>query len=223
MGRITNQYFGEGEAPSASDLNAVYSAVAGDNVEDVNLDTEWAQRKHFSDSNNIVRLYSFDYDGDTDWTTSSTTFTTIENVSGTPSKVLPNTSTHGNVVVRVHASGLVSTLNMTAGVNDGDGTSFQIPYNTYAFRLFMTINGSGTPSTVDIANCTYSFTKKAALTTETDYLTAWIQWRSFSFSGLYTLAPGNVIDSIELQACVGNTGNTLNIRHNHIQAIIVEN
>ena len=39
MGRITNQYFGEGQAPTAPQLNAVYSSVAGDDVEDVNLDT----------------------------------------------------------------------------------------------------------------------------------------------------------------------------------------
>jgi hypothetical protein len=112
---------------------------------------------------------------------------------------------------------------MTPGVNDGNGTTAQINKNTYAFQLKMSLNSSGTPSTVTVANCTYSFTKKAALTTETDAYGAWIQWRSFSFSGLYTLVAGNVIDSIELQACVGDTGNTLNIRHNHIQAIIVEN
>lgn len=223
MGRITNQYFGEGEAPSAADLNAVYGSVAGDDVEDVNLDTEWAQREHFDTTNSITSLYTFDYDGTTDWSTSSTTMTTIENVASTPSKVTPNYSTHGNVVVRVHASGLVGTLAMTPGVNDGNGTTAQINKNTYAFQLKMSLNSSGTPSTVTVANCTYSFTKKAALTTETDAYGAWIQWRSFSFSGLYTLVAGNVIDSIELQACVGDTGNTLNIRHNHIQAIIVEN
>jgi hypothetical protein len=110
---------------------------------------------------------------------------------------------------------------MTAGVNDGNGTSGQINKNTYAFRLLMSLNSSA--STVDMANCTYSFTKKAAITTTTQYYTAWIQWRSFAFTGLYTLAAGNVIDSIELQACVGDSGNTLNIQHNHIQAIVVEN
>ncbi len=141
MGRITNQYFGEGQAPTAPQLNAVYSGVAGDDVEEVNLDTEWAQREHFSGSNSITSLHTFDYDGTADWSTSSTTFTTIENVALTPSKVLPNYSTHSNVVVRVHASGLVGELSMTAPANDGDGTSFQIPYNTYAFRLFMSLNG----------------------------------------------------------------------------------
>ena len=223
MGRITNQYFGEGQAPTAPQLNAVYSGVASDDVQNVNLDTEWAQREHFSGTNSITSLYTFDYDGTADWSTNNTTFATIENVAGTPSKVLPNYSTHSNVVVRVHASGLIGELTMTAPANDGDGTSFQIPYNTYAFRLFMSLNGSGTPTTVDMANCTYSFTKKSALTTETDSYGAFIQWRSFSFSGLYTLAPGNIIDAVELQACVGNTGNTLRIKHNHIQVIIVEN
>jgi len=223
MGKIGNQYFNGGEIPSAAQLNAVYDSVAGDSVENVNFDTEWANRKHFSPSNSITHLYNFDYDGTVDWTTTSTTFTTIENVASTPSKVTPNYSTHSDVVVRVHASGLVGQLSMAPGVNDGNGTSGQINKNTYAFRLFMSLNGSGTPTTVDIANCTYSFTKKAAITTTTQYYTAWIQWRSFAFTGLYTLAAGNVIDSIELQACVGDSGNTLNIQHNHIQAIIVEN
>lgn len=223
MGRVNNQYFIGGQAPSASELNAVYDSVAGDVVEDVNLDTEWAQRKHFDTTNSITTLETFDYDGTTDWTTNSTTMTTIENVAGTPSKVTPNYSTHGTVVVRVHASGLVGRLQMQAGVNDGNGTSGQINKNTYAFQLKMSLNGSGTPSTVTVANCTYSFTKKAALTTTTNAYPAWIQWRTFSFSGLYALDAGNVIDAIELQACVGDTGNTLNIQHNHIQAIIVEN
>lgn len=223
MGRITNQYFGEGQAPTAPQLNAVYGAVASDDVEDVNLDTEWAQRKHFSDTNSITSLYTFDYDADADWTTTSTAFTTIENVSGTTSKVTPNYSTHSNVVVRVHASGLIGQLNMTAPTNDGNGTSSQIDYNTYAFKLLMSLNSSGTPSTEVLAQCTYSFTKKAAITTATDSYGGWIQWRSFAISGLLSVPAANTIDTIELQACVGNTGNTLRIKHNHIQAIIVEN
>jgi hypothetical protein len=221
MSKVGNQYFDAGQAPSATELNAVYDSVAADSVENVNLDTEWAQRQHFSPSNSIVTLSTFDYDGTADWTTTSTTFTTIENVVSTPSKVEPNYTAHSDVVVRVHASGLVGQLAMAPGVNDGNGTSGQINLNTYAFRLLMTINGGS--STVDMANCTYSFTKKAAITSTTNYYTAWIQWRTFSFSGLYTLSAGNVIDSIELQACVGDSGNTLNIRHNHIQAIVVEN
>ena len=40
MGKIGNQYFRGGEIPSAAQLNAVYDSVAGDTVEDVNLDTE---------------------------------------------------------------------------------------------------------------------------------------------------------------------------------------
>jgi hypothetical protein len=223
MGKIGNQYFNGGEIPSASQLNAVYDNVASDSVESVNLDTKWANRKHFSPSNNIIRLYNFDYDGILNWTTTSTTFTTIDNTGSNPSKVLPNYISHSDVVVRVHASGLVGELQMESGVNDGNGTSGQINKNTYAFRLFMRLNGSGTPTTVDVANCTYSFTKKAAITTTTQPYGAWIQWRSFAFSGLYTLAAGNIIDSIELEACVGDSNNTLNIQHNHIQAIVVEN
>lgn len=225
MGKIGNQYFVGGQAPTASELNAVYDSVAADTIQDVNLDTEWAQRKHFSSSNSLTSLYTFDYDGIADWAITSTAFTTIENVSGTKSKVTPNYSTHGNVVVRVHASGLVGVCSLD--VDDGDGTSVQINRNTYAFRLFMSLNGSGTPTTVDMANCTYSFTEKAAITTpEGAYdsgIRNSIQWRTFAFSGLFTLAPGNIIDAIELQACVGHIGNTVNIQHNHIQAIVVEN
>ena len=222
MGKIGNQYFVGGQAPTASELNAVYDSVAADTIQDVNLDTEWAQRKHFSSSNSITSLYTFDYDGTTDWSTTSTTFTTIENVGGTKSKVTPNYSTHGNVVVRVHASGLIAETVLTAS-GDGNGTYPQIEYNTFAFRLLMSLNGSGTPTTVDMANCTYSFTPKAALTNQTLSTTFKMYYRSFSFSGLYTLAPGNVIDAIELQACVGLTNNQINIQHNHIQAIVVEN
>jgi hypothetical protein len=219
MGKIGNQYFVGGQAPTASELNAVYDSVAADTIQDVNLDTEWAQRKHFSSSNSITSLYTFDYDGTTDWTTTSTTFTTIENVGGTKSKVTPNYSTHGNVVVRVHASGLIAeTVLLT---NDGNGQSGQINYNTFAFRLFMTLNGSAT--TVDVANCTYSFTKKAAITNQNVSTQLNMNYRIFSFSGMYSLNSGNVIDAVELQACVGLAGNEINIQHNHIQVIIVEN
>jgi len=219
MGRITNQYFGDGEAPSAADLNAVYDSVAGDNVEDVNLDTEWAQREHFNSTNSITSLYTFDYDGTADWNTTSTTMTTIENVSGTPSKVTPNYSTHGDTIVRVHATGLVAETSLNT--NDGNGSSGQTQYNTYAFQLKMSLNSSA--STVNIANCTYSFTPKAAITSTSTSTQLNMNYRCFSVSGLYYLAAGNVIDSIELQACVGLANNSIDIQHNHIQVIVVEN
>lgn len=221
MGRITNQYFGEGQAPTAPQLNAVYSSVAGDDVEDVNLDTEWAQREHFSSTNSITTLYTFDYDGSVDWNTTSETMTTIENISGTPSKVEPNYTTHGDTIVRVHATGLVAETALNT--NDGNGTAGQIEYNTYAFRLLMSLNSSGTPSTEVVAQCTYSFTPKAAITTDNTATQLNMNFRCFSVSGLFYLAAGNQIDSIELQACVGLASNSINIRHNHIQAIIVEN
>jgi hypothetical protein len=219
MGKIGNQYFVGGQAPRASELNAVYDSVAADTIQDVNLDTEWAQRKHFSSSNSITSLYTFDYDGTTDWTTTSTTFTTIENVGGTKSKVTPNYSTHGNVVVRFHASGLISTVDLDTV--DGDGTFAEINYNTYAFRLLISLNSSA--STVDVANCTYSFTPKGAYTTEATGTQLEMNYVTFSFSGMYSLSSGNVIDAVELQACVGLAGNEINIQHNHIQVIIVEN
>ena len=219
MGRITNQYFGEGQAPTAPQLNAVYDSVVADNVQNVNLDTEWAQRKHFSNTNSITNLYTFDYDGTADWNTTSTAFTTIENVAGTPSKVLPNYSSHSNVVVRVHASGLIAVTALNT--NDGDGSFAQINHNTYAFRLLMSLNSSA--STVDIANCTYSFTPKGGYTTRPTGTQLNMNFVTFSFSALYSLPATNVIDSIELQACVGLATNSINIRHNHIQVIVVEN
>lgn len=219
MGRITNQYFGDGEAPSAADLNAVYDSVAGDDVEDVNLDTEWAQREHFNSTNSITSLYTFDYDGTVDWNTTSITMATIENVLGTPSKVTPNYSTHGDTIVRVHATGLVAETSLNT--NDGNGSSGQTQYNTYAFQLKMSLNSSA--STVNIANCTYSFTPKAAITSTSTPTQLNMNYRCFSVSGLYYLAAGNVIDSIELQACVGLANNSIDIQHNHIQVIVVEN
>lgn len=219
MGRITNQYFGDGEAPSAADLNAVYDSVAGDDVEDVNLDTEWAQREHFNSTNSITSLYTFDYDGTVDWNTTSITMATIENVSGTPSKVTPNYSTHGDTIVRVHATGLVAETSLNT--NDGNGSSGQTNYNTYAFQLKMSLNSSA--STVNIANCTYSFTPKAAITSTSTSTQLNMNYRCFSVSGLYYLAAGNVIDAIELQACVGLANNSIDIQHNHIQVIVVEN
>lgn len=221
MGKITNQYFEGGQAPTATELNAVYNSVAGDSLQDQNLDTEWAQRKHFSDSNSITSLYTFDYDGTTEHTISSTSYTTINNTGINASQVLPNYLTHGNVLVRVHASGLVTTC--TLDVDDGNGTSGQINRNTYAFRLFMTTNST----TVDLANCTYSFTEKAAITTPEGAVDMGIrdsiQYRTFGFSGLFSLGPNNIIQKIELQACVGHSGNTFKVEHNHIQVIVVEN
>lgn len=219
MGKITNQYFEGGQAPTAAQLNAVYNSVAGDSVKDVNLDTEWAQREHFSGSNSITSLYTFDYDGVADWNTTSVTMTTIENVAGTPSKVLPNYSTHGDTIVRIHATGLVAVTALNT--NDGNGSSGQTNYNTYAFQLKMSLNSGG--STVNIANCTYSFTPKAAITSTSTPTQLNMNYRNFSVSGLYHLAAGNVIDSIELQACVGLASNSINIQHNHIQVIVVEN
>jgi hypothetical protein len=219
MGKITNQYFEGGQAPTAAQLNAVYNSVASDSVKDVNLDTEWAQREHFSGSNSITSLYTFDYDGVANWNTTSVTMITIENVAGTPSKVLPNHSTHGDTIVRVHATGLVGETSLNS--NDGNGTSGQTNHNTYAFQLKMSLNSGG--STVNIANCTYSFTPKAAITTVSAGIVSIMSYRCFSISAVHYLAASNVIDSIELQACVGLASNSINIQHNHIQVIVVEN
>jgi hypothetical protein len=225
MGIIKNQYFDDGSKPTAAELNAVYDSVAAGSIEDVNAQVDWANRYHFSTSNRIVAFDTFDYDGQIDWPMTSTTYTTIENVSPTKSEVAPSYTTHGKALLRVQASGLVSTLDLDD--DDGDGTDPQIPYNTYAFRLLMTVTSSGGGvTTVTLANCTYSLTARAALTNSTSGLnknTYGIQWRCFGFSGLYPLAAGDTIDKIELQAKVGKSGNTVNIRHNHIQMIVVEN
>tara|TARA_B100000287_G_scaffold72193_2_gene63835 strand:- start:18612 stop:19280 length:669 start_codon:yes stop_codon:yes gene_type:complete len=222
MSKIGNQYLDGGVVPTAAQLNAVYDAVAADTINNDNVETDCANRMHFSDTpgNRINQLSTFDYDGTADWATSSTAWTTIENVAGTPSKVEPNYTAHGQIVIRVQASGLVTELTLSAS-KDGDGTNAQIPYNTYAFRLFATLNSGGT--TVDIANCTYSFSPKAAITTENQGVVERIQYRSFAFSGLATVNAGVTIDKVELQACVGFNGNTLKVQHNHIQLIVVEN
>ena len=221
MGKISNQYFEGGQAPTATQLNAVYNSVAGAKVDDVNLDTEWAQKKHFNTSNNIIQCFTFDYDGTANWNTTSETFTTIENVAGTPSRIQPGYTSINNTVVRVHASGLVEITALNT--NDGNGTLAQVAHNTYAFKLKMSLNSSGTPSTVTLANCTYSFTPKAAITSTTNPTQLNMNYLSFAFSGLYGLGPTNTIDSVELQACVGLAGNSINIQHNHIQLIIMEN
>ena len=222
MSLIGNQYFDDGSKPTAAQLNTVYDSVVGDDVKDANAQVDWANREHFSTSNRIVELDTFDYDGQIDWTTSSTTYTTIENVASTPSQVAPSYTTHGKALVRVHASGLVSQPEL--GEDDGQGLNTKINWNTYAFRLKMTLNGGA--STVTLANCTYSFTARAALTSGSEVRSManiGITWRSFAFSGLYPLAAGDVIDKIELQACVGYDQNVLKVRHNHIQMIVVEN
>tara|TARA_R100001086_G_scaffold224174_1_gene142052 strand:- start:3027 stop:3701 length:675 start_codon:yes stop_codon:yes gene_type:complete len=224
MGKIGNQYFDGGVAPNASQLNTVYDAVAGDSINDQNIETDCLNRTHFSDTtaNRINQLFTFDYGGSTDWATSSTTMATIANGLSL-SKVLPAYTTHGNVVVRVQATGLVSELTLPGTPSGGNGTPAQINRNTYAFRLLMTLNSGG--STVDVANATYSFNVLSSQRTNTSYnaTTNPIQWRSFGFSGLCTLAPGVTIDSVELQGCVGFASNTLRVQHNHIQVIVVEN
>ncbi len=222
MALVGNQFFGDGSKPNASELNTVYDSVAGGSVADDNAQVDWANRAHFSTNNRIVKFNTFDYDGQVDFPINNTSYTTLENVGGSPSQVLPAYTTHGKALLRVQASGLISTL--TLGTNDGNGTDAQIPFNTYAFRLFLTLNSGA--STVTLANCTYSLTARAALTTSTSGLntnTYGLQWRSFAFSGLYYLAASDVIDKIELQAKIGQAGNVVNVRHNHIQLIVVEN
>jgi hypothetical protein len=222
MSKIGNQYLDGGLVPTAAQLNAVYDAVAADTINNDNVETDCANRMHFSNTsaNRIHQLSTFDYDGTADWATTSTAWTTIENVAGTPSKVEPNYTAHGQILIRVQASGLVTGLDLTAA-KDGDGSFVQTAYNTYAFRLFATLNSGST--TVDIANCTYSFTPKAAITTENVGMVDKIMYRSFAFSGLATIGAGVTLDKVELMACVGQSGNTLRVQHNHIQLIVVEN
>lgn len=227
MSIVGNQYFEAGQKPNASELNAVYDAIDTDTLNADNLDVEWANREHFDPivSEKLNRIFTFDYDGTLNWTTTSEAWTTIENVVGTPSRIQPNYICRGKALVRVHATGLVSDLRLNP--RDGDGTSAQINYNTYAFELYMTITRSGKSGLISLANCTYSFTPKAALTSSTPSYTSGlsspINYRSFGFSGVAVLQANDVIDSIVLRACVGHAGNTLNVQHNHIQMIVVEN
>lgn len=226
MSIINNQYFNGGSIPTASQLNAVYDSVAGSTVANDNTEVDWANR-NFLDTdtaNKFINLgFFFDYDGTIKWPIPSASYTTIENVGGTKTMVSPNYICKGKALVRVHASGLIEDI--TIDPNDGNGTGAQTNYNVYNFKIKMSINGSGTPATIDICQASYSLTRKAQITNQqtSSFLRKAINYRSFSFSGIAVLDANDVIDTVELQAVKGLVNHTINIGHNHIQVIVVEN
>ena len=230
MSIINNQYFSGGNIPTAAELNAVYDSVASSTVVDDNIDVDWANR-NFLDKDTASKFinlgYFFDYDGTTKWPIPNgyLLYTTIENVSGTKSMVSPNYVCKGKALVRVHASGIIEDIAIDASAMDGNGTTAQTNYNVYSFKVKMSLNGSGTPSTVDICTGAYSLTRKAIETNQTTSAAVRkaINYRSFCISGIAILDANDIIDTVELQAVKGLDAQTINIGHNHLQVIIVEN
>ena len=223
MAIIKNKHFEEGVAPLAADLNAVYDTLATDSVQAINTAKKWAIRDHLNPAaTKLNHIWWDDYpEGGTIFSTNSATLVTITNDPGQPTEVLPNYTAQNVILLRVLATGNV-TDNIIATFGDGGGG--QSYFDLYQFSIKVTYN---TTLTTEMCYGNYSFTSLAGVRITNppavNFLNKPINWRNFSIGGIRTFPAGTVINKVELQCKVGNTGNTLKIGRNNLSVIIAEN
>ena len=223
MSIIKNKHFPEGAVPNAADLNAVYDTLATDSVQAINTAKKWATRDHLNPAaTKLNHIWWDDYpEGGTIFSTNSATLVTITNDPGQPTEVLPNYTAQNVILLRVLATGNVTDNIITTF---GDGGGGQTYFDLYQFVIKVTYN---TVSTTEMCYGNYSFTNLAGVRITNppavNFLNKPINWRNFSIGGIRTFPAGTVINKVELQCKVGNTGNTLKIGRNNLSVIIAEN
>jgi len=227
MGQIGNFYFEGGYKPEAAELNEVYDNVAADTLQDFNLSSDFANRMFLdtdltTDRINIVGFY--DYNSSTQYTLASTSFTTINPGGSTPAEISVGYTCRAECIIRVHASGVMAEhtyVNRTVDYSS-------INKAMYGFKVIVKRDG-GASVDIRVASCVYSINRTTynpstggagGFPTEAGKP---INWTSFAMSGIAILPQGTVVDKVQLQGAIGDTGNTVKVDHHHLQYVIVEN
>ena len=214
--------FKEGDTPTAAELNKPYDDLAAETLTEDNTKPNWATRAHFNSSGTKAnQVFFFNNDTSTGFTTQSTNYVLV-NSAGTPSRLTINSTINNGQLVRVKTNGIIGNVVVN---DDGDGTNATASYNCIGLRLRITFNTGGGSTTETLAECGYSFNRRARLTNDSTGLDDALWWRNFMFSGLWRATADNTqIEKIELEVKVGPNGganNQADITRTNITAILV--
>jgi hypothetical protein len=193
-------YYKEGDTPNAAGLNKPYSDTASLSITNKNTRRDWATRKHFDKSGDLINETYFVSSNTTpQFTTTSSTFSTIS-VGGQSASIAINETPTNDTLFRVNWDILVAELTLA-----DDSTSAN---NMYVFRVKVSLNSGGTIKYISSAS--YSYNIRSHTTLSPALTPTPINWRSCAGSGLLIVAGGSTIDSVEIEAATGGGGsNTL--------------
>lgn len=207
MSKVIGTRVREGDVPSATDLNQVYTSVAGMTVDDVNTKDNWATERHF-DKNNVSYVpmnvtYGASETGT--WNTSSTTFVDVFGYT----LVVNEPIEAEDRLIRVSWNTLIGASTLVSDATRAD--------NLYAFRIKITFSNG---STVYIAPGVYSFSGRAYPTASPGLTPGPINWRSCAGSDTFCITSGAGINNIYLQAKVGTNTNTLQVKKMNLSVVL---
>lgn len=231
MAIVKNNFFIDDEVPTAAELNQPYDDAATQtaDIDADNVSENWITNYHFTNTNSCNVLYDHIYDGVSEFSSSSTSYVTIDSTGSDPAEVTLNYSPDQYEVLRVEASALVT--NIEADQTYDSTTATRGDWNYYAFRLLLTYNDGGASSTITLGEWGYSFTSMAGGDRRDNNVANGLpgltgvplgfQTVQFSTFNRYNGSSGTrTYEKIELQAKINRgTGNVLKVSRNNIIAV----
>jgi len=233
MAIVNNNFFEDGDIPTAAELNQPYDSAATQTgvLDPANTADNWITIAHIDNTATGVcnKLFDFVYDGTAQFITNSTSYVTVNSTGIQPSECILGYQPERDEVCRIECSGLITNVDVE---NNYDSTA--VPpngdRNYYAFQLLLTYDDGAGPLTLVIGEWGYSFTSMAGGTsrywTTNDGLPentgVGLGFQTFQFSKMlkYNGVTGiRTYTKVELQAKVNYAPNTLKVSRNNIIAV----
>lgn len=226
---VNTNYFQEDAVPTAAQLNQPYDqlAIASTGIEPINTAPNWVTRKHMSQSATVCNdIYAKIDNASTSFTTSSTTYVTINNSSLT--EVILNYQPEQYEILRANASGLVTNIDVNVNFNNQLPAADQGKPNYYAFQLLLEYNDGGPTQQLTLGEWGYSFTNLSGGRYHTSTGGSSVRtgtpiaFQTFQFSTLHRydgVAGVRTYEKLILQCKVYDASNVLAISRNAAYAI----
>lgn len=208
MARIKGTTIREGDVVDANQLNEVFTAVEGMEIDDENTANNWAGQDNFLTNVSGYKPINETYNltnTNGPWSTSSDSWS---DVSTTYIDMNSAATIGENVLLRVSWDALMADQTLTSDT----GAS-----NLYAFRIKVT-RSNGTSHY--IAPGVYSFNIRSLNTTQGQLTPAAINWRSCAGSETIVLDGNSGYNRIYLQFKVNDTSNTMKVSRFNITAVL---
>ena len=221
----------EGDVPSAAELNGPYDDVVSASaiLDSTNTRDNWITIAHLTPkaAQPCNALFDKDYDGTSQFVTTSTSYVTIDSAGGDPTEAVLNFNPNVNEILRVEASGLVTNIEVTKSYDNTQPAGTRGDSNYYAFRILLYYNTGGGTLTLSLGEWGYSFTASGG---DGRYYTAAdglpentgqpIAFQTFQFSTIFRNNTSGVTwEKVALQCKVNDSANTLRISRNNILAV----